>query len=252
MLPTDTKIGTIAAPMQDPIVVARDATYAPRGYRSFEFVTFSAYPGEVTALLASEHTASRDLALACAGIVRPTEGSLAVDGVELAARAGKRPRAVRLEPGVAGVGVFSALFETDAQLSVEEVVSREFALREADDRDILEYLAEFSLATQVDQNIFQLPPAARALLSCALACVGKVKVAIVDLDDAIMDGLSAEGAVRVVRTLSAFCARHGVCALVATQEAAAARAADRAVALDIASAEGLLSADGSTKGGDAR
>ena len=48
-------------------VIARDASYRAGGYRSFEYATFTAAFGEVTALLGADVAAPRDLALACAG-----------------------------------------------------------------------------------------------------------------------------------------------------------------------------------------
>ncbi len=70
------------------VVVVRDATYARPGYRSFEFADLEVRPGEVALVLSLDHAPARDLALAVAGLVRPTSGSIAVCGRELASRPG--------------------------------------------------------------------------------------------------------------------------------------------------------------------
>ena len=74
------------------LVVARDAGMRRRRARSFEFVTFEARSGEVLALVGEERPPLRDLVYALAGLVMPTEGSLAVCGEERAQRGGARPR----------------------------------------------------------------------------------------------------------------------------------------------------------------
>lgn len=228
----------------DPIVSARDAAYAPRGYRSFEFATFRVHAGEVAVLLSEAHAPARDAALAVAGLVRPTSGSLSVCGVELASAASGR-RLPWARPRVtAGAGIFSGLLDVDASLTVEEVVAREERLRrrgaaQTAPRDTLGYLASFRLATYADQVVSALDPAARARLSAALACAGGVPVAALDLDDPFAAGLSARDAVAVVEDLRAFCAQSGTCAVVATCEPAVAQAASCAFALDLASGEVL-------------
>ena len=239
-------IGTVAPPAPDPLVVARDACYAAPGYRGFEFASFRVGAGEVCCLLAGSHAPARDLALAAAGLVRPTSGSLAVCGVELAApapagglRALFRPPAARLPRGVAGAGVFTGLLDVDVALSVEEAVRRELRLRGAATDGVLDYLAEHRLATFADLIIGQLAAPARARLSAALACAGGVRVAALDLDDPFIGGLPASDAAALVRELRAFASAHGACVVAATQEIAAARAADAACALDVGSAEAL-------------
>lgn len=228
-----------------PAVVARDATYAARGYRSFEFATFEAYPGQVLALVSAERNAARDLVLALGGLVRPTSGSLVVDGAELAAAA-RRLAAPRLPCGFVGVGVCTGLLDVDGSLTVEEAVLREMRLRgvrlAAKAADALEYLAEHHLATCADQVVGQLPPLSRARLSAALACAGGVRLAALDLGDPFAEGLTAQDAHRVVAELGDIARAGGVCVVVALHDVEAARAADDICALDIQSAEVLSGA----------
>lgn len=214
------------------LVVARDASYRVRGYRSFEFASFSAQAGEVLALFGTDRAAARDLALACAGLVRPTAGSLSVAGVDVAGKA-------RLAPGIAGVGVFSGLVDADGSLTVEECVGYEMRLRGDAGADVLDYLAEFGLATQVEQRVGGLAPASRARLSAALACAGGVRIAALDLDDPFADGLSTRDAHLVVTLAQRYARAHRACVVIATREPAVACAADVAVALDIPAAEAL-------------
>lgn len=214
------------------LIVANDACYRARGYRSFEFASFSAFPGEVVVLFGADRAQARDLALACAGLVRPTEGSLVVAGADIA-RGSRPPR------GAAGAGVFCGLLDVDGVLTVEEVVRREAGLRRGPASDTLDYLAEFGLATHAEQGVDALGPAARARLSGALACSGGVRVAALDLNDPFCDGLSADDAAAAVSCLRRFAQSHAACVVVAAREVAAARAADFAVALDMASADAL-------------
>ncbi|HJA01503.1 MAG TPA: hypothetical protein H9801_08290, partial [Candidatus Collinsella stercoripullorum] len=122
MLPDDTdqarapEAGSPHGPSADPVVVCRDAAYAPRGgYRSFEFASFEAAPGAVTALLSADPSCARDLGLAVAGLVRPTSGSLRVRGVELARARG---RGARLPRGSVGIGFVTGVAEVDGTLTV--------------------------------------------------------------------------------------------------------------------------------------
>lgn len=222
-----------------PIAVARDASYEAAGYRSFEFASFEVYPGDVVALVSVDTAASRDAVLACAGLVHPTSGSLAVDGIELARRARRSLRAPSLPRGFAGVGVFTGLFDVDAALTVEQAVARECAYRGDRATDVLDYLAAFGLATHADRTLAALDPAARVRLSAALACAGGVRLAAIDLNDSFLDGASLADIREAMELVRAYCAERGACAVVATAEADACDAFARAYPLDIDAAERL-------------
>lgn len=243
MLPDDTdqtcapEAGSPHGPSADPVVVCRDATYAPRGgYRSFEFASFEAAPGAVTALLSADPACARDLGLAVAGLVRPTSGSLRVRGVELA-RA--RSRGARLPRGSVGIGFVTGAAEVDGTLTVEEAVARELAWRGAADADVLVYLGEHGLATHADRRLDLLDARSRARLSGALALAAAPAVAVVDLGDPFVQGLSARDAELTVSAWRRVARARGCAVIACTPEPAAARAADAAVALDIPSAEAL-------------
>ena len=222
-----------------PIVVARDASYGAAGYRSFEFASFEVYPGDVAALVSIDTAASRDAVLACAGLVHPTSGALAVDSVELARRARRSLRAPSLPRGFAGVGVFTGLFDVDVALTVEQAVARECAYRGDSATDVLDYLSAFGLATHADRMLAVLDPAARARLSAALACAGGVRLATFDLNDPFLDGASLADIREAMALLRAYCAEHGTCAVVATGEPDACDAFTRVYPLDIDAAERL-------------
>lgn len=247
----------------DAAVVARDASYAPQGYRSFEFASFSACRGEVLAAVSRGQVSGRDLLLAVAGLVRPTAGSLAVAGVELAAPVSRRLRlrpSERPQRGTVGIGVVTGLLDVDERQTVEEAVRREAGLRGgvADEDAVLDLLAELGLATHVDQRLCQLEPAARLRLTLALACAGGVQVAVCDLDDPFVGGASADEARSAIGAVREFALCHGTCVIVATHEPVLALDV-RAVALDIEAAEALdalKAASGErlpdVEGGDAR
>lgn len=247
----------------DAVVVARDASYAPQGYRSFEFASLSACRGEVLAAVSCGQASGRDLLLAVAGLVRPTAGSLAVAGVELAAPVSRRHRlrpSERLQRGTVGIGVVTGLLDVDERQTVEEAVRREAGLRggAADEDAVLDLLAELGLATHVDQRLYQLEPAARLRLTLALACAGGVQVAVCDLDDPFVGGASADEARSAIGAVREFALRHGTCVIVATHEPVLALDV-RAVALDIEAAEALAALKAASgerrpdvEGGDAR
>lgn len=227
----------------DPVVVARDATYALKGYRSYEFASFEALPGQVTALLSSEHGPVRDLLLTVAGLVRPTSGSVSILGCELAVR---RLGARGASLGRVRLGVVTGLADVSDVLTVEEAVSREASLAGPPDaaEDVLEYLARFRIATHAGERISQLGPKSRARLSAALALCGSPAAAAVDLADAFVSGLSALDAAAVASELVPVADELGCAVIVGTTEPACARAAGAAYALDMRSAEELERAEG--------
>lgn len=226
----------------EPVVVARDATYAHKGYRSYEFASFEALPGQVTALLSSEHGPVRDLLLSVAGLVRPTSGSLSVLGCELA---GRRLGARSMSLGRVRLGVVTGLADVADVLTVEEAVSREASLAGSSDaEDVLEYLARFRIATHAGERISQLGPMSRARLSAALALCGSPRAAAVDLADAFVSGLSASDAAAVVSELGPVADERGCAVIVGTTEPSCARAAGAAYALDMRSSEELERGEG--------
>lgn len=217
-----------------PAVVARDASYVQRGYRSFEFATFEAAYGRCCALLSRDHACERDALLAIAGAVRPSAGSLVVAGEERAARSRMGRRGHRY----VGIGVMSGVLDQDCQQTVEEAVAHALRLARAK-IDPLEHLARFEIATFAAQRIEQIPAAARARLSCALALAGSSDIAVVDLADPFAAGLSVVEGEAIVRLLSALAHEDDTAAIVGTCEPALARAADTAVGLDLESTEAL-------------
>lgn len=109
--------------------------------------------------------------------------------------------------------------------------------------DVLPFLAALGLATASEQEIDRLNPAQRARLSAALALAGAPRVAVIDLTDPFVTGLSAADASMLVEDARSVAARMGTAVLVATSEPACACAAEAfgcsACALDITAAEAL-------------
>lgn len=109
--------------------------------------------------------------------------------------------------------------------------------------DVLPFLAALGLATASEQEIDRLNPAQRARLSAALALAGAPRVAVIDLTDPFVTGLSAAEASMLVEDVCSVAARMGTAVLVATSEPACACAAEAfgcsACALDIPAAEAL-------------
>lgn len=218
------------------VVRAHDISYVRHTYRSFEFASFEARAGEVLALLSSTHEAARDALLAVAGLVRPTSGSLEVLGAALPARGGLR--ASGAVPVQAGLGVFERVAPVEEGLTVEGLATREARLHHADP-DVLSLLAAVGAATHAGDPARRLGPEPRARLSAALALAAGARLALIDLSDAFVNGLSAESACALMADLRRYAAGHGVAVIVATGEVACARAADAAYALDFDAAEEL-------------
>ena len=109
--------------------------------------------------------------------------------------------------------------------------------------DVLPFLAALGLATASEQEIDRLNPAQRARLSAALALAGAPRVAVIDLTDSFVTGLSAADASMLVEDVCSFAVRMGTAVLVATSEPACACAVEAfgcsTCALDIPAAEAL-------------
>ncbi|MCI7775729.1 MAG: hypothetical protein MSH55_08155 [Enorma sp.] len=109
--------------------------------------------------------------------------------------------------------------------------------------DVLPFLAALGLATASEQEIDRLNPAQRARFSAVLALAGAPRVAVIDLTDPFVTGLSAADASMLVEDVRSVAVRMGTAVLIATSEPACACAAEAfgcsACALDIPAAEAL-------------
>ena len=83
----------------------------------------------------------------------------------------------------------------------------------------------FGLATASEQRVERLDAQTRARLSLALACVGAPRVALVDLTDPFVAGLSSADAVALAQAAQRYAEMRGIAVLVATSEVQAACAA---------------------------
>lgn len=212
----------------EPDLIVRDASYRAPGYRSFEFVSLEAKAPCVLAVLSGSHAEVRDLLLAVAGLVSPSRGSISIAGAPV--------RASRsfFAPARAGLGIVAGVSEP-AGGTVEAIVRRELTgtASRTQGVDALGFLAEFSLATHADRGVEALEPSARFMLSAALACARGNRVVCIDASDRWCAGaLSADLALSLDR-LRAVARSRGLCMLIGTTDPVVARAADRAVPLDI-------------------
>lgn len=109
--------------------------------------------------------------------------------------------------------------------------------------DVLPFLAALGLATASEQEIDRLNPAQRARLSAALALAGAPRVAVIDLTDPFVTGLSAADALMLVEDVCSVAVRMGTAVLVAASDPACAHAVEAfgcsSCALDIPAAEAL-------------
>lgn len=241
-------VGDLMTGQATALVRAIDASYVRGAYRSFEFATFESYAGEATVLLASDHAAARDMGLAIAGLVAPTSGRLSVLGVELARAEGSRrlPALLkgrgrgRLAAGSVGVGYVSRAAEADVALTVEEAVRREMAPRGSSAAgDALDLLALVGLATAADRVVADLAPGERGRFSAALALGRSPRVAVVDLTDPFVAGVSVDDARGIVACLDRIALERGVAAIALTLEPRCAASARTAIALDMGAREAL-------------
>lgn len=109
--------------------------------------------------------------------------------------------------------------------------------------DVLPFLAALGLATASEQEIDRLYPAQRARLSAALALAGAPRVAVIDLTDPFVTGLSAAEASMLVEDVCSVAVRMGTAVLVAASDPACAHAVEAfgcsTCAIDIPAAEAL-------------
>ena len=185
----------------------------------------------------------------------------------------------RLTRAQVGLGVFERVAEVSGAWTVEEAVAREVRLRgrgaaaavrgvasdgpdaaagkhaasrglavggASDLADVLPFLASLGLATASEQEIVRLDSAQRGRLSAALALVGAPQVAVIDLTDPFVAGLSAADAQDLIVDVRAAAEHSGTAVLGATGEPACAVAAEQlgcdVTAIDISAAEALDSA----------
>lgn len=147
----------------------------------------------------------------------------------------------------AGVAEHTAAFSPECELAADAAGKRDAKQSPfgAGSRasDVLPFLAALGLATASEQEIDRLSPAQRARLSAALALAGAPRVAVIDLTDPFVTGLSAADASMLVEDVCSVAARMGTAVLVATSEPACACAVEAfgcsACALDIPAAEAL-------------
>ncbi len=227
--------GGPVAQNEQPVVRAHDISYSKRSYRSFEFASFSVGAGEVLAVLSSSHAPARDLLLAIAGLVRPTSGTLVVAGTDLtAARTLPFGLGTRLSRTTAGLGVFEHVAPVQSVCTVEEAVAREMRLRSprGGTSDALPLLAAMGVATRAGEQVSRLDPASRARLSAALALAGEPRVALIDLTDPFVSGLSANDACELMACLRAYASEYALAVVVATGEERVTHAASSALLLD--------------------
>lgn len=156
--------------------------------------------------------------------------------------------AVDLAAGVAeGAAEHAAAFSPECEPAVDAAGKRDAKQSPfgAGSRasDVLPFLAALGLATASEQEIDRLNPAQRARFSAVLALAGAPRVAVIDLTDPFVTGLSAADASMLVEDVRSVAVRMGTAVLIATSEPACACAAEAfgcsACALDIPAAEAL-------------
>ena len=220
------QIPSAAACDAAPLLALGDASYAVRDYRSFEFVSFEVKAGQVAVAAAHEHAPVRDLLLCAAGLVRPSLGTVCVEG-----------RALKYGPfgrhAAAGLGVFSGVADADMHLTVEEALRRELGPAASEDA-VLAHLADWRIATHADRRLERLEPLARAYFSVCLAAAVPASVAVADLADPFCRGLTVEEAREVATRARELACRDASCFVFGVSDPATFDAADVAIPLDTA------------------
>lgn len=218
-----------------PTVLAEDISYVQGAYRSYEHLDLRVEAGTAHALVGSGDVAARDALLSCAGLVRPTAGSLTVCGVDAVAD-GRR-----LRPLV-GLGLFPGVNDLSAGQTVAEALAHELRLRRApaDEDAVLAGLAAWLLATLADAPVEGLPAADRARLGAACAAAGAPRLMVVP---DIESGASPDEAARTLGLLADCAHRTRAAVLFATSSLGLARAADTWTAVDMAASEAMAASD---------
>lgn len=147
----------------------------------------------------------------------------------------------------AGVAEHTAAFSPECELAADAAGKRDAKQSPfgtgSRASDVLPFLATLGLATASEQEIDRLNPAQRARLSAALALAGAPRVAVIDLTDPFVTGLSAADASMLVEDVCSVAVRMGTAVLVAASDPACACAVEAfgcsTCALDIPAAEAL-------------
>lgn len=219
----------------EPVVLAEDIGYARGAYRSYEHLSLCVERGRLHALVDAGDGGARDALLSCAGLARPTAGSLTVCGVD-AVRHGPR-----LRPLV-GLGLFAGVNDFEPGQTAGEALAHELSLHRApaDEDAVLAGLADWLLATMVDAPVGSLAAADRARLGIACAAAGSPAVMVIP---DIETGAAPAEAARTAALLSGYARRAGAAVLLATSSPAIARMADAWTPAGMAAAELMAAAD---------
>lgn len=190
----------------------------------FRGASFDVPAGTLAYIAGPPHSGRTALLLSIAGRMRPTEGVVVVEGIDVTADPARGRRAV-------GVGLFDGLNDLDRDLSVGDHLRQELTLHPEvpGGLDLATLLDPVGLAIDPATPTEDLTPLERSLLGVALALVGSPAAIVVD--DVDRDLGAAERSA-LWRTLQAIAA-GGTTVLAACIDHEAALAAGRV--LDLAS-----------------
>lgn len=140
----------------------------------FRDVSFDVPGGTLASIAGPAHSGRSALLLSVAGRMRPTEGSVAIDGIDVTSDPKRARRTV-------GVGLFEGLNELDRDLTVADQLRQELMLHpEVGRRDVASLVREVGLSVDPGTLVEDLTPLERSLLGVALALVGSPAAIVVD------------------------------------------------------------------------
>lgn len=154
----------------------------------FRHASFEVPGGTLASIAGPAHSGRSALLLSVAGRMRPTEGSVTIDGIDVTSDRDRARQAV-------GVGLFEGLNDLERDLTVADHVRQELTLHPEIGRDVdtSSLLREVGLAVDPGTLVEDLTPLEGTLLGVALALVGSPAAIVVD--DADRDLGSAERAI---------------------------------------------------------
>ena len=217
--------------MASPLIAVEGVAYAYRGRdrvrQALRGVSFDAAAGELLAIEGPLGAGKSTLLLVIAGLLRPDEGFVTIDGEDLATVSAGRRRALRRS----AIALLPAKGGLLPSLSVAENI--DLALRIAGlgrpERDArsAEQLAAAGIAHIAARRPHELTPSERQLAALARAAAVRPRLLLADEPAAAMD---AEARATLQRLLALMTARDGL-VLLATDDAEIAASADRRLTL---------------------
>ena len=195
--------------------------------QALEGINLDVAAGELVAVMGPSGSGKSSLLTIAGGLEDPTNGSVAIDGVDLVAQSAKGRARLRRRT----IGFVFQDFNLLAGLTAAENVSMPLELDGTNARTAraaaIAALQELDLAERADAFPDDLSGGERQRVAIARAIVGERRLLLADEPTGALDTVNGEGVLRLLRQIT----RRGAAAILVTHDAQLASWADRIVFL---------------------